>query len=81
MRNTGAGVWGDYTADSTRTGGAGACLFGGSCDGLDVAGYLGLAAPWRGVQATGATTVTSAMLGRLRTDVRTRPEFLAVARG
>ncbi|GAA2652842.1 GTP cyclohydrolase I FolE [Paractinoplanes durhamensis] len=35
----------------------------------------------RGVQAIGATTVTSAMLGRLRTDVRTRQEFLAVARG
>ena len=35
----------------------------------------------RGVQATGATTVTSTMLGTLRTDVCTRQEFLAVARG
>ncbi|GIF23700.1 GTP cyclohydrolase I [Actinoplanes tereljensis] len=35
----------------------------------------------RGIRATGATTVTSAMLGRLRADVRTRQEFLAVARG
>jgi GTP cyclohydrolase IA len=34
----------------------------------------------RGVQAIGATTVTSAMLGRLRTDARSRQEFLAVAR-
>jgi len=33
----------------------------------------------RGVQAIGATTVTSAMLGRLRTDARSRQEFLAVA--
>jgi GTP cyclohydrolase I len=35
----------------------------------------------RGVQAIGATTVTSALLGRLRSDVRTRQEFLAIARG
>jgi GTP cyclohydrolase IA len=34
----------------------------------------------RGVQAVGTTTVTSAMLGRLRADVRSRQEFLAVAR-
>jgi GTP cyclohydrolase I len=34
----------------------------------------------RGVQAIGATTVTSTMLGTLRTDVRSRQEFLAVAR-
>jgi GTP cyclohydrolase I len=34
----------------------------------------------RGVQATGTTTVTSAMLGRLRADARSRQEFLAVAR-
>jgi GTP cyclohydrolase I len=33
----------------------------------------------RGVLAAGSSTVTSAMLGRLRTDVRTRQEFLAVA--
>ena len=33
----------------------------------------------RGVQARGATTVTSAMLGRLRDDPRTRSEFLALA--
>ena len=32
----------------------------------------------RGVQATGATTVTSAMLGALRSDARTRQEFLAI---
>ena len=33
----------------------------------------------RGVQARGSTTVTSAMLGRLRDDPRTRSEFLALA--
>jgi GTP cyclohydrolase I len=33
----------------------------------------------RGALAAGSSTVTSAMLGRLRTDVRTRQEFLAVA--
>jgi len=33
----------------------------------------------RGVQATGSSTVTSAMLGRLRDDPRTRSEFLALA--
>jgi GTP cyclohydrolase IA len=32
----------------------------------------------RGVQARGSTTVTSAMLGRLRDDPRTRSEFLAL---
>jgi GTP cyclohydrolase IA len=35
----------------------------------------------RGVQARGSTTVTSAMLGRLRDDPRTRSEFLALAHG
>ncbi|MFI5891087.1 GTP cyclohydrolase I FolE [Actinoplanes sp. NPDC051513] len=35
----------------------------------------------RGVQAIGATTVTSTMLGRLRSDPRSRQEFLSVARG
>lgn len=34
----------------------------------------------RGVRALGATTVTSAMLGRLRSDSRSRQEFLTVAR-
>jgi GTP cyclohydrolase IA len=33
----------------------------------------------RGVQATGARTVTSALHGRLRTDPRSRQEFLALA--
>ena len=33
----------------------------------------------RGVQAPGATTVTSSMLGALRTDPRSRAEFLALA--
>jgi GTP cyclohydrolase I len=33
----------------------------------------------RGVQARGASTVTSALLGTLRTDARSRAEFLAVA--
>ncbi|MEZ0165139.1 GTP cyclohydrolase I FolE [Kineococcus sp. LSe6-4] len=32
----------------------------------------------RGVRATGATTRTSAMLGRMRSDARTRAEFLAL---
>jgi GTP cyclohydrolase IA len=32
----------------------------------------------RGVRALGATTVTSAMLGRLRTDARSRAEFFAL---
>jgi GTP cyclohydrolase IA len=32
----------------------------------------------RGVQATGARTVTSALHGRLRTDPRSRQEFLAL---
>jgi GTP cyclohydrolase IA len=35
----------------------------------------------RGVQARGSTTVTSAMLGRLRDDPRTRSEFLALVHG
>lgn len=34
----------------------------------------------RGVQAVGATTITSTMLGVLRDDARSRAEFLAVAR-
>jgi GTP cyclohydrolase IA len=34
----------------------------------------------RGVQATGARTVTSTLHGRLRTDPRSRQEFLALAR-
>jgi len=34
----------------------------------------------RGVQAIGANTVTSAVLGTLRADVRSRQEFLAMAR-
>jgi GTP cyclohydrolase IA len=33
----------------------------------------------RGVRATGATTVTSALLGSLRTDPRSRSEFFALA--
>ena len=33
----------------------------------------------RGVQSAGATTVTSALLGTLREDVRSRQEFLALA--
>ena len=35
----------------------------------------------RGVQAVGARTVTSALLGTLRTDPSSRAEFLALARG
>ena len=35
----------------------------------------------RGVRALGATTVTSALLGTLRTDPRSRAEFFALARG
>jgi len=34
----------------------------------------------RGVQAVGSDTVTSTMLGTLRTDARSRAEFLALAR-
>ena len=34
----------------------------------------------RGVQKAGATTVTSALLGRVRDDPRTRAEFLALTR-
>jgi len=34
----------------------------------------------RGVQATGSTTVTSALLGTLREDARSRQEFLALTR-
>jgi GTP cyclohydrolase IA len=34
----------------------------------------------RGIRALGATTVTSAMLGTLRTDPRSRTEFFALAR-
>jgi GTP cyclohydrolase IA len=33
----------------------------------------------RGVRATGATTVTSALLGTLRSDPRSRSEFFALA--
>jgi GTP cyclohydrolase I len=33
----------------------------------------------RGVQATGSSTVTSSLLGSLRTDPRSRQEFLALA--
>jgi len=33
----------------------------------------------RGVQATGSSTVTSTLLGRLRTDPRSRAEFMALA--
>ena len=33
----------------------------------------------RGVQARGSSTVTSALLGRVRDDVRTREEFLTIA--
>src|SRR5215469_5280744 len=33
----------------------------------------------RGVRATGATTMTSALLGSLRTDARSRAEFFALA--
>ncbi|MFB9837605.1 GTP cyclohydrolase I FolE [Actinoallomurus acaciae] len=33
----------------------------------------------RGVQATGATTLTSTLLGALRTDARSRSEFLSLA--
>ena len=33
----------------------------------------------RGIRALGATTVTSALLGRLRTDARSRAEFFAMA--
>ena len=33
----------------------------------------------RGVRAVGATTLTSTLLGTLRTDPRSRAEFLAVA--
>jgi GTP cyclohydrolase I len=35
----------------------------------------------RGIRAHGATTVTSALLGTLRTDPRSRAEFFALARG
>lgn len=35
----------------------------------------------RGVRAAGARTVTSALRGDLRTDARTRDEFLSLARG
>ena len=34
----------------------------------------------RGIRAFGATTVTSALLGTLRTDPRSRAEFFALAR-
>jgi len=34
----------------------------------------------RGVRATGSTTITSALLGTLRTDARSRAEFLALAK-
>ena len=35
----------------------------------------------RGIRALGASTVTSALLGMLRTDPRSRAEFFALARG
>jgi GTP cyclohydrolase I len=35
----------------------------------------------RGVQATGSSTVTSALLGALREDARSRQEFLALTHG
>lgn len=35
----------------------------------------------RGVQATGSSTVTSSLLGKLRTDPRSRAEFMALAGG
>jgi GTP cyclohydrolase I len=35
----------------------------------------------RGVQSAGSTTVTSALLGALRADPRSRQEFLALANG
>ena len=35
--------------------------------------------PQRGVRALGATTVTSALLGMLRTDPRSRAEVFALA--
>jgi GTP cyclohydrolase I len=35
----------------------------------------------RGIQARGSATVTSALTGRLRSDERTRAEFLQLARG
>jgi GTP cyclohydrolase I len=35
----------------------------------------------RGVQATGSSTVTSALLGTLRSDARSRQEFFALTRG
>jgi GTP cyclohydrolase I len=34
----------------------------------------------RGIRAHGATTVTSALLGTLRADPRSRAEFFALAR-
>jgi GTP cyclohydrolase I len=34
----------------------------------------------RGIRALGATTVTSALLGTLRTDPRSRAEFFSLAR-
>jgi GTP cyclohydrolase I len=34
----------------------------------------------RGVRKPGATTATSALLGAVRTDPRTRDEFLSLAR-
>lgn len=33
----------------------------------------------RGVQATGSSTVTSTLLGKLRTDPRSRAEFMSLA--
>lgn len=33
----------------------------------------------RGVQATGSSTITSSLLGSLRSDPRSRQEFLALA--
>jgi GTP cyclohydrolase I len=34
----------------------------------------------RGIRAVGAITVSSALLGMLRTDLRSRAEFFALAR-
>jgi GTP cyclohydrolase IA len=58
----------DCLADRLRPGGAGVILRAEhSCMNL------------RGARALGATTVTSALVGRLRTDARCRAEFFALA--
>jgi GTP cyclohydrolase IA len=60
----------DCLADRLRPNGAGVVLRAEhSCMNL------------RGVRALGATTVTSALLGRLRTDAQARAEFFALAGG